>query len=143
MIGIKASKGKAGITFEIKDSGIGMEKETLNRSFEQISRAQSLGRNGCLCPYSSWLRWLRKRQILCQMGHDPQQPGLSLDRMVPVFSRNGACPHFLPIKDVGLDKIRHFYTARNRKYLLWPEQEVFALPWHLIWSNWPHFIRVI
>ncbi len=53
LIGIKASKGKAGITFEIKDSGIGMEKETLNRSFEQISRAQSLGRNGCLCPYSS------------------------------------------------------------------------------------------
>jgi len=42
-IEIKASKGKAGITFEIKDTGIGMEKEMLNRIFDPDFSTKDVG----------------------------------------------------------------------------------------------------
>ncbi len=32
------------------------------------------------------------------MGHDLKLSGLSLDRLVPVLSRNGAWPHLLLLK---------------------------------------------
>jgi signal transduction histidine kinase len=42
-IEIKASKGKTGITFEIKDTGIGMEKEMLNRIFDPDFSTKDVG----------------------------------------------------------------------------------------------------
>jgi signal transduction histidine kinase len=42
-IEITASKGKAGITFEIKDTGIGMEKEILNRIFNPDFSTKDVG----------------------------------------------------------------------------------------------------
>jgi signal transduction histidine kinase len=42
-IEIKASRGKAGITFEIKDTGIGMEKEMLDRIFDPDFSTKDVG----------------------------------------------------------------------------------------------------